>query len=330
MSLQASFRFQDARVARKNVRMMGVNVERAAAALRAGGLVALPTETVYGLAADATNAAAVARIFEVKGRPSNHPLIVHLAATEQLDDWAAQVPDWARLLATAYWPGPLTIIVPKQPHVLDDVTGGQNTVGLRVPAHALTHAVLRLLGTGVAAPSANRFGKVSPTTIQHVQADLGSLLDDRDYLLDGGPCLVGVESTIVDCTGTAPRLLRAGAITVAMIEQTTGLDVLGPDGTIRASGTLASHYAPSATVHIVDRADLHGFTGAGLIADASVPTPSGMLRLLSAEDAGAFARGLYAALRASDEAGLTDVYAVLPDECGLGAAIRDRLARAAH
>lgn len=310
--------------------MMGVSAEQAAAALRAGGLVALPTETVYGLAADATNAAAVARIFAVKGRPANHPLIVHLASVEQLDEWAERVPDWARLLATAYWPGPLTIIVPKRAHVLDDVTGGQNTVGLRVPAHVLTREVLRLLGTGVAAPSANRFGKVSPTTIEHVRADLGDLLDERDYLLDGGPCLVGVESTIVDCTGDAPRLLRAGAVTVGMIEQTTGLDVLGSDGRVRASGTLASHYAPAATVHIVSAHELGDFPSGGLIAEASLPTPAGMTRLLAAEDAGEYARGLYAALRASDEAGLRDVYAVLPDASGLGAAVRDRLARAAH
>lgn len=309
---------------------MGADATRAAAVLRAGGLVALPTETVYGLAADATNATAVARIFEVKGRPANHPLIVHLAAVEQLDDWAQRVPDWARLLATAYWPGPLTLILPKQAHVLDDVTGGQNTVGLRVPAHALTRQVLELLGTGVAAPSANRFGKVSPTTVEHVRADLDGLLDARDYLLDGGPCLVGVESTIVDCTGAAPRLLRAGAITAGMIEQTTGLDVLEADGKVRASGTLASHYAPTATVHIVGRDELSRFPGAGLIASAAVATPSGMTRLLSADDAGEYARGLYAALRASDEAGLSDVCAVLPDEAGLGAAVRDRLARAAH
>jgi L-threonylcarbamoyladenylate synthase len=310
--------------------MIGTDVQRAAASLRAGGLVALPTETVYGLAADATNAAAVARIFTIKGRPADHPLIVHLASVDEIDEWAERIPAWARLLAAAYWPGPLTLILPKRPHVLSDVTGGQDTVGLRVPAHALTREVLRLLGTGVAAPSANRFGRVSPTTIEHVQADIGDLLGEGDYLLDGGPCLVGVESTIVDCTGDAPRLLRAGAVTVAMIAETTGLDVLGTDGRIRASGTLASHYAPAATVHIVRADELGRFPGAGLIAPASVPTPPGMTRLLEAEDAGAYARGLYAALRASDAAGLSDVCAVMPDDEGLGAAVRDRLARAAH
>jgi len=310
--------------------VFGVSAEAAAQALRAGHLVALPTETVYGLAADATQPHAVARIFAVKGRPADHPLIVHLASAADVDTWAADVPDYARLLLAAYAPGPLTVILPKQPQVPDIVTGGQGTVGLRVPAHPLAHAVIALLGTGVAAPSANRFGRVSPTSIEHVLADIGDILEPSDYLLDGGPCGVGVESTIVDCTGALPRLLRAGAVTVDMIEQTTGLTVLASDGTIRASGTLASHYAPTAKVHIVERGVDLAHPGAGLIADASVATPPDMLRLLSAADDGAYARDLYAALRASDAHGLTDVYAVLPEDSGLGAAIRDRLQRAAH
>lgn len=302
----------------------------AAETLRRGGLVALPTETVYGLGADATNADAVRRIFLVKGRPADHPLIVHLADTSDLDDWATGVPTYARLLAAAYWPGPLTLVLPKRPEVLDVVTGGQGTVGLRVPAHPLTREVIRALGTGIAAPSANRFGRVSPTTIAHVRADLGPYLAAEDALLDGGPCEVGVESTIIDCTGPAPRLLRAGAITPEMVEQTTGLDVLAADGSVRASGTLASHYAPHATVHIVAAADFTPQPGAGLLADASIPTPEGMVRLLAATDVGDYARGLYAALRASDEHGLADVVAVLPEDAGLGIAVRDRLRRAAH
>lgn len=310
--------------------MIGTDARLAAAVLRAGGLVALPTETVYGLAADATNAAAIARIFAVKGRPADHPLIVHLASADDLDAWAREVPTWARLLAAAYWPGPLTIILPKRDTVLPEVTGGQDTVGLRVPAHPLTHAVLRLLGTGVAAPSANRFGRVSPTTVAHVEADLGAFLQPGDYLLDGGPCAVGVESTIIDCTGALPRLLRAGAVTSAMVEEATGLEVLAADGTVRASGTLASHYAPHATVHIVQADELAAYPGAGVIALSNVPTPTGMPRLLAAHDLGDYARGLYGALRASDALGLEHVCAVLPGESGLGAAIRDRLARAAH
>lgn len=313
-----------------NLRVKGHDAQKAADALRRGALVALPTETVYGLAADATNAAAVMRIFTVKGRPADHPLIVHLASATDVDAWAARVPAYARLLAAAYWPGPLTLILDKQAHVLDIVTGQQATVGLRVPAHPVTRAVLQLLGRGVAAPSANRFGRVSPTTIAHVEADIGDLLTDDDYLLDGGPCEVGVESTIVDCTGDAPRLLRAGAVTVDMIEQTTGLPVLAADGRVRASGTLASHYAPHAKVHVVDADHIPVIANAGLIADASVSTPVGMVRLLEAAGLGAYARDLYSALRRSDELALTDVVAVLPGDTGLGAAIRDRLQRAAH
>ncbi len=305
-------------------------MREATAALRRGALVALPTETVYGLAADATNAEAVSRIFAVKGRPADHPLIVHLASAGEADAWARRIAPYARLLAAAYWPGPLTLILDKLPTVLDIVTGGQDTVGLRVPAHPVTHEVLRLLGTGVAAPSANRFGRVSPTTIGHVEDDIAAYLGDDDYLLDGGPCEVGVESTIVDCTGPSPRLLRAGAVTVDMIEQTTGLAVLGADGRIRASGTLASHYAPRAKVHVVDADERLAMTGAGFIAEQAIATPPGMVRLLDAADLGAYARDVYAALRRSDELGLADVVAVLPSDTGLGTAIRDRLQRAAH
>ena len=310
--------------------MFGTDVEAAAAALRRGSLVALPTETVYGLAADARNPSAVARIFAVKGRPADHPLIVHIASSQDVDAWATSVPHYARLLLAAYAPGPLTVIVPKRTEVPDIVTGSQPTVGLRVPAHPLTHAVLQQFGGGVAAPSANRFGHVSPTTIEHVRADLGAALHEDDYLLDGGPCSVGVESTIVDCTGPLPRLLRAGAVTRDMVASTTGLDVLESDGSIRASGTLASHYAPRARVHIVEAGTVMDAPGAGFIARADQPTPPGMVRLLTAADDGAFARDLYSALRAGDDAGLTDLYAVLPAEVGLGEAIRDRLQRAAH
>ncbi len=310
---------------------MGTDAKAAAECLRRGALAALPTETVYGLGADATNAAAVSRIFQVKGRPADHPLIVHLADASQVSAWARAIPGYAQLLAIAYWPGPLTLILPKLPQVLDIVTGGQDTVGLRVPAHPLMHEVLVQLDRGVAAPSANRFGKVSPTSIDHVLADIGDLLTAQDYLLDGGPCEVGVESTIVDCTGPTPRLLRAGAVSAEMIEQTTGMDVLEADGRIRASGTLASHYAPKATVHIVetDAADIQR-SGAGLIAGAALLTPPGMVRLLAAADHGEYARNLYSALRRSDELGLRDVIAVLPEDVGLGSAIRDRLQRAAH
>ena len=311
--------------------MLGNDAKVAAERLRSGGLVALPTETVYGLAADARQADAVRRIFDVKGRPADHPLIVHIADGSLLGEWAAQVPNYAHLLAAAYWPGPLTIILPKRPEVLDVVTGGQATVGIRVPAHTLTLRVIRELGSGVAAPSANRFGKVSPTTAQHVQADIGSSLsEERDYILDGGPSLVGVESTIVDCTGPLPRLLRTGAISAAMIEETTGLELLSADGSIRVSGSLPSHYAPNASVIITTQDQLQNYPQAGLIAMHDIQTPADMTRLLDALDDGEYARGLYAALRTADELNLTQVCAVLPTNVGLGAAISDRLQRAAY
>lgn len=306
------------------------DVTEAMTALRNGGVCVVPTETVYGLAADARNAAAVRRIFEIKGRPADHPLIVHLAHAHDVDTWARDVPHYGRLLITAYWPGPLTVILNRQPDVLDIVTGGQDTVGLRVPAHELTRRVITAIGSGLAAPSANRFGKVSPTTVQHVLDDLGPLLTERDAVLDGGPCTIGVESTIVDCTGAQPRLLRSGAVTVDMIEQTTGLEVLAADGRIRASGTLASHYAPNARVLIAEPGDLPVVPGAGVIALATVPTPAGTHRLLAATDDGEYARNLYAALRQADAQQLSTVIAVLPDSAGLGAAVRDRLQRAAH
>ena len=305
-------------------------IDAAVAALKAGALCVVPTETVYGLAADARNDAAVRRIFTTKGRPADHPLIVHLASVDDVDAWAINIPHYARLLAAAYWPGPLTLILHKHASVLDVVTGGQDSVGLRVPAHDLTRAVIAQLGSGIAAPSANRFGKVSPTTAQHFIDDIGELLQPTDAVLDGGPCSIGVESTIVDCTGEQPRILRSGAITSAMIEETTGLDVLAADGTIRASGTLASHYAPAARVHIAEPSALPDIAGAGLIALREIATPAGMQRLLAAADDGEYARRLYAALRSADAAQLTDVVAVLPSHAGLGSAIRDRLTRAAH
>ncbi len=311
--------------------MIGTDPSRAAEILRAGGLVALPTETVYGLAADARQPDAVRRIFTTKGRPADHPLIVHIADAALLHEWARDIPEYARLLAAAYWPGPLTVILHKQPDVLDLVTGGQGTVGIRIPAHTLTLRVLRELGSGVAAPSANKFGKVSPTTAQHVSADLGEAFGaEGGYILDGGPCLVGVESTIIDCTGPLPRLLRAGAVSASMVEETTGLALLNSDGSVRAPGTLPSHYSPNANIHIVSADDLDEYPGAGLIAMHNVHTPHGMTRLLSARDEGEYARGLYSALRKADELGLADACAVLPASDGLGAAIQDRLRRAAY
>ena len=317
----------------------------AAANLLAGNLVAFPTETVYGLGADACNAEAVARIYSVKGRPADHPLIVHVASMEGLGDWAADVPGYAISLARDFWPGPMTLIMKRSELAGDFVTGGQDTVGVRVPDHpvalGLLEAFARAGGKGVAAPSANRFGNVSPTTAQSVADELRDYLGEADQILDGGPCEVGVESTIIDCTGDAPRILRPGAVTVAMIEESTGL-VVGDSNKqagensaegspvdaeeIRVSGSLDSHYAPVATV-VLDQSPV---AGQGFIAMAEVATPDRVVRLAAPKSDVEFARVLYAALRAADEQGLQTVVVAQPAGDGIAIAIRDRLKRAAH
>ena len=312
------------------------DIDVAVGLLRAGGLVAIPTETVYGLGADAEDPSAVARVYAAKARPADHPLIVHLADGALIDDgWAVDVPDWARLLAAACWPGPLTLVLRRGPRAGDHVTGGQDTVGLRVPSHPVAHELLRRFGGGVAAPSANRFGRVSPTYAAHVVNELADVLvPGRDVVLDGGPSHVGVESTIVDCTGAAPRLLRPGAVGVEEIEAVTGLEVVSADPTVRAPGTLAAHYAPTARVVLVDAADVAATVpGAaspvGLLAPAVVPTPDGVRRLAAPEDSAAYARALYAALRAADADGIATIVAVAPTGGVLAAAVHDRLRRAA-
>jgi L-threonylcarbamoyladenylate synthase len=303
----------------------------AAANLLAGNLVAFPTETVYGLGADACNAAAVACIYSVKGRPADHPLIVHVASMDALGDWASDVPEYAISLARDFWPGPMTLIVKRSGLAGDFVTGGQDTVGIRVPAHpvalGLLEAFARVGGKGVAAPSANRFGNVSPTTAQAVSDELSDYLSDSDQILDGGACDVGVESTIIDCTGDAPKILRPGAITQEMIEHSTGLDVLDADGVaIRVSGSLDSHYSPQARV-VLDQSPT---AGQGFIAMADVATPNGVVRLATPQTHEEFARVLYSSLRAADEQGLATVVVQQPQGDGIAIAIRDRLKRAAH
>jgi L-threonylcarbamoyladenylate synthase len=307
----------------------------AAGVLLAGGLVAFPTETVYGLGADACNAAAVARIYSVKGRPADHPLIVHVASMDGLGQWARDVPEYAISLAREFWPGPMTLVVRRSDLAADFVTGGQDTVGVRVPAHpvalGLLKAFVRAGGKGVAAPSANRFGNVSPTSAQAVVAELGHYLADGDQILDGGACDVGVESTIIDCTGDGPKILRPGAVTVQMIEECTGLKVIGAAGVvdetvIRVSGSLDSHYAPVATV-VLDQSPT---AGQGFIAMADVVAGAGVVRLAAPTTHAEFARVLYAALRAADEQGLATVVVQQPAGDGIAVAIRDRLKRAAH
>lgn len=288
---------------------VGQDLDRAVDVLRRGGLVAIPTETVYGLAADASNPTAVARIFSVKGRPSGHPLIVHLPRADAVDGWAAELSPAAATLADTCWPGPLTMLVARGPKVIDAVTGGRPTVGLRVPAHPLTTELLERFGGGLAAPSANRFGHVSPTTARHVIDDLGEAVD---YVIDGGPSAIGVESTIVDCTVDPPQLLRPGAITAEQITTLLGHAPAAAAGPSRASGMLASHYAPRAKVVLVTEGD----------------SPH-LLHVVGSDDLAEYAATLYAQLRAADEAGAGVIYAVLPPAEGLGHAIRDRLFKAA-
>jgi L-threonylcarbamoyladenylate synthase len=303
---------------------------RAAQELKSGALVAFPTETVYGLGADATNSDAVARIYNVKGRPADHPLIVHLADMQDVTDWASDIPDYAIDLARAFWPGPMTLILPRTDLAKDFITGGQATVGLRVPDHTLALALLeefkKIGGKGLAAPSANRFGQVSPTTSLAVQEELGDFLGANDVILDGGPSSVGLESTIIDCTGSAPRILRPGAITIEMIEKVTGLEIAERDDVIRVSGSLENHYAPSAQILL----DGHPRPGDGYIALKSYPTPEGAIRLAAPLDNEDFARQLYAALREADAQEIELVVVVQPEGADIAIAIRDRLKRASQ
>ena len=295
-----------------------------------GNLVAFPTETVYGLGADANNEKAVSRIYKVKGRPQDHPLIVHIGDWQQMGEWAEEIPDFAIDLARASWPGPMTLILKRSELAEDFVTGGQDTVGIRVPDQTLALQLFnefsKIGGKGIAAPSANRFGQVSPTTAQAVQEEIGAFLSSEDAILDGGPCAVGVESTIIDCTSTNPRILRPGAITVEDIERATKLEAeIVEKAEIRVSGSLDSHYAPRAEVLL----DVTPQPGDGLIALADTPTPSGVIRLAEPKTPESFAHLLYAALREGDSKGLNRIVVAQPQDEGISLAIRDRLKRAA-
>lgn len=303
---------------------------RAAHALRSGSLVAFPTETVYGLGADASDAKAVERIYQVKGRPKDHPLIVHVANMQAIEDWVEDVPDFAISLARAFWPGPMTLILKRSALAEDFITGGQETVGLRVPNHpialALLHEFQKLGGKGIAAPSANRFGHVSPTSADAVISELAKYLTSVDLILDGGLSLVGVESTIIDCTSELPKILRPGAITEEMIMDTTNLSVVKPGGNIRVSGSLEKHYSPRAKVIL----DIEPKAGDGFIAISSIKTPDGVIRLAEPRDDEDFARLLYSALRKADDSSLARVIVQQPVGGGIAIAIRDRLLRASR
>ena len=306
-------------------------IKTAALALKNGYLVAFPTETVYGLGADATNPEAIARIYETKGRPADHPLIVHIASLDAIEQWAREIPEYAITLARDFWPGPMTLVLERSELAKDFITGGQETIGLRVPAHPIALALLKefesIGGIGIAAPSANRFGAVSPTTAQAVEEELQPYLNESDLILDGGQCLIGVESTIIDCTGPTPTILRLGAITPLMIEESTGLIALEANpAKIRVSGSLDSHYSPKAKVIL----DVVAVAGDGLIAPDQIPTPNGVIRLAAPGTIEDYARVLYHALRSADQKGLEVVVVLQPGGDGLAAAIRDRLRRSAN
>lgn len=299
----------------------------AVAILRAGGVIGLPTETVYGLAADAGNADAVARIFALKGRPADHPLIVHVVGAEQLPRYARTVPDAARRLAEAFWPGPLTLILLRQPGVPDAVTGGQDTVGLRAPAHPLAQRVLRAFGGALAAPSANRFGRISPTCAEHVRAEFG---DAVPCVLDGGPCAVGIESTIVDLTAQPPRILRPGVIGRKQIEAVIGRVSLGADAASpRASGTLEAHYAPRTPLRLQPRHVIAAAPASALQVLALDTLPASTNGIALPADPLAYGHGLYAALRELDARGSAAIVVEMPPAEAPWLAIHDRLRRAA-
>ncbi len=312
--------------------------------LRAGELIAFPTETVYGLGADASNPQAVAKIFAAKGRPADHPLIVHLASAAALDRWARDIPEAARKLAAAFWPGPLTLILKRHPDVLDAVTGGQDSVGLRVPNHPLALTLLRAFGganhAGIAAPSANRYGRISPTCAEHVRAELG---DKVSLVLDGGPCAVGIESTIIDLTGDTPRVLRPGAISAVMLARVLGAapqETVEAAAALRVSGSLAAHYAPRTQLRLLPPAGLlaavHAEAQAGrrcavLARTLAAPQdmPEGTLWQTAPGDATRYAHDLYATLRKMDMAACAALLVEAPPATEDWLAVADRLQRAA-
>jgi L-threonylcarbamoyladenylate synthase len=306
-------------------------IKMAAKSLKDGNLVAFPTETVYGLGADAVNEKAVSRVYSVKGRPIDHPLIVHITSAKQLVKWAIDIPDYATKLANKFWPGPMTLILKKSELAQEFITGGQGSIGLRIPDQQVALKLLEefegLGGLGVAAPSANRFGSISPTTASAVEIELSSFLGSKDLILDGGQCMIGVESSIIDCTKATPVVLRPGAVSVEMIESATGFGISlnSIKSDTKASGLLESHYAPKAQVSLGMRTE----PGDGFLAFADIPTPIGTVRLASPKNNEEYAQVLYSALRLGDQFGLKHIVVVEPTGEGLALAIRDRLNKAA-
>ena len=304
-------------------------LRQSAEKLHNGTLVAFPTETVYGLGVDAENQSAVARMYSVKARPTDHPVIIHIADLDGVDYWAKDIPEYAISLMRDFWPGPMTLLLKRSDKAKDFITGNQEIVGLRIPAHSLALNLLtefkKLGGNGIAAPSANRYGAVSPTTAQAVSAELEDYLQPEDQILDGGSSLVGVESTIIDCSKENPSILRPGAVTAEIVEQSTGIIILeAQEPRVRASGSHKQHYSPKARVLIGKEAQ----SGDGLIAMDGVLTPDGVIRLASPKNNEEYARILYSALRQGDDAGLERIYIDPPEGLGLAVAIRDRITRA--
>lgn len=310
------------------------NIAIAADLLARGELVGLPTETVYGLAADASNSAAVAKIYALKGRPKTHPVIVHLAPHADLGYWASRVPDFAQALAQAFWPGPLTLVLPRSEHAADFITGGQPSVGLRCPSHPAAQALLNAAAQrgvrGLAAPSANRYGQASPTLAAHVESEFSQ----PPFTLDGGACEVGIESTIVDCTGAAPRILRHGSVSLDEVARVTGLptaDGTGAGAAPRVPGSVAAHYAPRTPLQWCALEEAHRLPAncAFLVRGEYAPAQAGIAYIQAPQDAAGFARQLYASLRSIDAMGFARI-AVQPVPTGNEwAGVADRLNRAA-
>ena len=304
------------------------SLKGAANQLQKGALVAFPTETVYGLGVDAENESAVARMYQVKGRPANHPVIVHISNQSQVEYWSEEIPAYAITLMRKFWPGPMTLILKRSPNAKDFVTGGQDYVGLRIPSNPIALKLLSefeaIGGHGVAAPSANRFGSVSPTSASDVQDEIGEFLSEGDLILDGGASEVGVESTIIDCSRGLPRILRLGAVTEAMIEEACPIDSDSDIEEIRVSGSLTRHYSPRARVE-VNRVPKEG---EGLIALSEIATPTGVIRLSAPNTVEEYARTLYSSLRKGDSEGVGVIVVIPPSGNGLAAAIRDRVIRA--
>jgi L-threonylcarbamoyladenylate synthase len=306
-------------------------IKAAAAALINGNLVAFPTETVYGLGADAANEVAVKKIYKVKGRPVDHPLIVHISNLEHLDKWASEIPEFAIVLARAYWPGPMTLILPRTQLAKNFITGGQESVGIRIPDQEVALSLLvefeKQGGAGIAAPSANRFGKVSPTTARAVQEELNGYLNPKDFILNDGSCTVGIESTIIDCTTNTPLILRPGAVTRDMILKITKIEPGDHNlSNLKAPGMLKSHYSPKAKVILNQKPN----KGDGFIALMHIETPPGVIRIASPVDSNEFAQVLYESLRNADRQKIMNIHIQLPLGDDIAAAIKDRLIKAAH